>query len=122
MRTILTPLPPFQKKSKWTPPTNREAALENYIVSVERKIHRQVNQRPLSRSTDNITIPKRRVLSSLQKRSDIVIKPADKGTATVVMSRDAYLTQVMEHLNNITIQYSIVQYSIERFWEEIRAT
>ena len=83
---------PFRKKSKWTPLTNREPALENYIASVEREIHRQVDQRPPCHSTENITIPERRPLSSLRKRLDIVIKPADKGSAMVVMLRDDYLT------------------------------
>ena len=32
--------------------------------------------------------------------TDIVIKPADKGSATVIISKDDYETKVMDHLNN----------------------
>ena len=55
----------------------------------------------IDRSNDNIGSNKRRALSSLCKRTDIVIKRADKGSATVVMSKDDYLTRVMSHLNNM---------------------
>ena len=114
-----TPIPPFRQKSKWTPPTNREPALENYIVSVEREIHRQVDRGPPYRSTDNVTSLERKALSSLRKRSDIVIKPADKGSATVVMSRDDYLVRVMKHLNNTQFYEKLSEDPTERFSEEI---
>ena len=90
----------FRRKSKWTLPINKDLALENYITSIEREINRQVNQGPVRRSTDNISSLERKALSSLRRRSDIIIKPADKGSATVVMSKNDNLKRVMQHLND----------------------
>ena len=115
----MTLIPPFRKKSKWTSPINREPALENCIVAVEREIHPKLDRGSSHRSTDNITILERKALSSLQKRSDIVIKPADKGTATVVMLRDDYLTRVMKHLNNTQFHEKLPDDPTERFPSEI---
>ena len=49
---------------------------------------------------DNLTSTERKALFSLRSRSNTVIKPGDKGSATVVMSRQDYLTKVMSHLQN----------------------
>ena len=114
-----TPIPPFQKKSKWTPQINKEPALENYITSVESEIHRQVNQGPPRHSMDNITSSEWKALSSLRKRSDIVIKPADKGLATVIMSKDDYLARVMSHLNNTQFYEKLAEDPTEQFSKEV---
>ena len=60
-----------------------------------------------------------KALSSLRKRTDIVIKPADKGSATVVMSKDDYLSRVMDHLNNTHFYEKLSDDPTERFTEEI---
>lgn len=39
-------------------------------------------------------------MTSLQVRTDIIIKPADKGSATVVMSKEAYMTEAYRQLTN----------------------
>ena len=49
---------------------------------------------------DNLTRPERKAMSSLRTRNDIIVKRADKGSATVVMSKEDYMTKVMQHLNN----------------------
>ena len=91
---------PFKKKSKWTPPCNRDPALETYVKVVRDDIHQSLDQGPRKRPHDNLTSKERKALRSLRSRSDIVIKPADKGSATVVMSRQDYLMKVMQHLDN----------------------
>ena len=51
-------------------------------------------------------------------QTDIIIKPADKGSATVVMSRDDCSKKVMDHLN--TLFYEKLQDDpTKRFSEEI---
>ena len=77
----------FRKKSKWTPPYNRDLALETYIKAIRDDIHQSLDQSPKHRSSDNLTSKERRALLSLRSRPDIVIKQADKGSVTVVMSR-----------------------------------
>lgn len=78
----------FKKKSTWNPPKNREPALEAYVKAVENDVRR------LTRSTrrkDNLTPSEREAMTHLRTRTDIVIKPTDKESATVVMSEEAYI-------------------------------
>ena len=77
------PINPFKKKSNWNPPKNRESALETYIQAKQRTAnnHLEVSQR--HRLRDNLTRDERIALKTLQNRTDIVIKPADKGSAVV---------------------------------------
>ena len=73
-------------------PNYREPAEETHIKSVEREIQHFLDCGRTHGSNDNITIEERKALTSLWKRTDIVIKPADKGSATEVMSKDNYCT------------------------------
>ena len=51
---------------------------------------------------DNLIKSDRSALYNLQKREDIVIKPADKGSAVVVMDRDHYVSKAERQLNDST--------------------
>ena len=90
---------PFKRKSSWVPASNRDDALETYIKAVSKDIF-DVPRRPSNRKKDNLTLQERQALRSLSLRTDIVIKRADKGSATVVMSREDYISKVMNHLDN----------------------
>ena len=68
-----------------------------------------------------ISAQERKALTTLRSRTDIVIKPADKGSATVVMSLEDYLAKVMHHLNNEQF-YEKLQYDpTQQFSEDITA-
>ena len=87
---------PFRlKNSTWMPPRNREPALETYIQVLDENL----NNMPVQRVRDNLTKSERTALRTLQRRiaqNEVVIKPADKGSATVVMSFDDYVKEA-EH-------------------------
>ncbi|KAL9988930.1 hypothetical protein ACROYT_G003426 [Oculina patagonica] len=53
-----------------------------------------------TRIRDNLTRREIQALKKLRKRTDIVIKPADKGSGTVVMDRQLYLNECYRQLNN----------------------
>ena len=91
---------PFKNKSKWTPPPNRDIVLEAYIQAVRRDVRKSLDETPKRRCIDNLTKLERKAMSSLRTREDIIIKWADKGSATIVMSKEDYITKVMQHLNN----------------------
>lgn len=87
----------FKEKSTWNPPKNRDPALETFLNAVESDTWR------LARSTsrkDNLTPSERGALTQLRTRTDIVIKPADKGSATVVMSRETYTAEAYRWLTD----------------------
>ena len=110
---------PLNESLSGHPRSIGEPALETYIKSVEREIQHDLDWGPTHRSNDNIRSDERKALSSLRKRTDIVIKPADKGSATVVMSKDDYLTRVMDHLDNTQFYEKLSDDPKERFSEEI---
>ena len=56
-----------------------------------------MNLKPLQ-FKDNLTRQERITLSKLFKRKDIIVKPADKGSATVVMDTDKYLDECYRQL------------------------
>ena len=81
---------PFKCKSMWTPAKSREPNLETYITLVTGEISCQLDHAPKQCSGDNLTPGERKALLSLRKGTDIVIKPADKCSATMIMSRTDY--------------------------------
>ena len=50
--------------------------------------------------TDNLTKDKRQALRNLKKRQHIIIKPADKGSGTVVMDKSWYIDECNRQVND----------------------
>ena len=96
-----------------------EPALETYIRSVREEIYHLLGRGPLHHSNDNTTNLERKALLSLRTKSDIIIKPTDKGAGTVVMSKDDYSKKVTDHLNNTLFYKKLGDDPMERFLEEI---
>ena len=76
-------------------------------------------QCPAHQTCDNLTSTERKALLSLRSRSNIVIKPVDKGSATVVMSRQDYLDRVMSHLQNEEYYLKLDEEPTSRYAQEI---
>ena len=87
---------PFHNKSSWTPPTDRDHALNTYVDAIKHDIL-TVNRNHI---TDNLTKDERQALRNLKKRQDIIIKPADKGSGTVVMDKSWYIDECNRQLND----------------------
>ena len=95
-----SPINPFRNKSKWKPQKNREGALETYIQAVDQTVNNHLATTHSHRLKDNLTRDERIALKSLQTRRDIVIKPADKGSAVVVMSLEDYRKEANRQLSD----------------------
>ena len=50
----------------------------------------------------------------------MVIKPADKGSATVIMSKEDYLTRVMDHVGNTQFYEKLSEDPTEQFSKELK--
>lgn len=92
------PLLPFVGPSMWTPPL-KDLPLEisNLIESDMadfKKHYRLVQER------GNISQAEVKALRELQHAKHVVIKPADKGSAVVILSRDQYVLEVERQLND----------------------
>ena len=87
---------PFRCKGSWTPPHGREAALEAFINAVEQDL---MFSKP-ARIRDNLTKLERKAIKQQRNRTDIVIKPADKGSGTVIMDYNWYVNECLRQLND----------------------
>ena len=87
----------FRKKSNWSPVRNRELAIEAYVEALERDILAHDFGTPYQR---NLTREEQQALQDLRTYDDIIIKQADKGSAVVVMDKEAYLQEAMRQLTD----------------------
>ena len=86
----------FVHKSDWVPPDSKiPAAVKNTLVDIETELH----SLETVREKQNLTHREREALRSLSQNSNIVIKPADKGSATVIMDKTAYLAEGYRQLS-----------------------
>lgn len=98
----------FVAPSTWTP---RDASISPETLHVVQEIVTSTENLLASRdrigpdlvrlrgSRDNLSAEERRALKRLMGDTSIVIKPADKGSATVVVDVDAYLAEGYRQLN-----------------------
>ena len=85
---------PFKKKNSWTPNKDRDLGLELFIQLLKSDI---LNTKP-SKIADNLSKHEREALQKLIAHADIVIKPADKGKAVVVLDTEDYKKNATDNL------------------------
>ena len=85
----------FHNKSTWNP--KGPSALEAFASCNETQIYSDTKYR---RPKDNLTLSERKALKELKSLSHIVIKPADKGSAVVLLNREDYLTEGLRQLSD----------------------
>ena len=79
-------LTPSKNNQNGHPPSNRDPAFDTYIKAVMDDIQRSLEKGLRYHPHDNLTRQERKALLLLRSRSDILITPADKDSAMVVMS------------------------------------
>ena len=72
------------------PPKGKDSALETYIKKVRMDGDRQINNMLARQNRNNCNLlPEERIaLRHPQERMDVIIKPADKGSMVVMLSKD----------------------------------
>ena len=99
----------FTNKSTWTPADHllRQSTLDTVqeVINTTESVirHRKVinGEHILLRNfQDNLSPAEREALTELKNNQSIVIKPADKGSATVIMDRSAYVAEAHRQLTN----------------------
>ena len=88
--------PKFREKSKWRPPPgppNLEAMAAANEINLQ-------SLTPRSPKIQNLTRLEKQCLAELQSRSDIIIKPADKGSSVVLQNREDYIKEGVRQLND----------------------
>lgn len=89
---------PFTGSSGWTPPLDTLPPAVRELIEDDKKVFGRCYKR-ITESL-NISSEELRALQELKRNKTIVIKPADKGSAVVILSRDQYILEVERQLNN----------------------
>ena len=87
----------FRNKSKWTPPDKR---LHPKILEKIADMESEIKNLRFSKENPNLKKSEFRALRKLKNNIDIVIKPADKGSATVIMNKNDYIFEANRQLSN----------------------
>lgn len=94
----------FKKtRSTWTPPAGSFPGLDLYIAKCQKDVERIIStnqHKTLKRH--NVSKAERSALKSLSRRTDVVVKPADKGGAVVAWDKNLYLTEAQRQLSDPT--------------------
>ena len=90
---------PFHVKSDWKPPVQPSVALETFLEEVKFELASTALVKP----KDNISTGERQALKELSRNKSIILKKSDKGSTTVLMSRQDKLNEgqvLLDDLNN----------------------
>ncbi|KAL7386813.1 hypothetical protein ABVT39_014020 [Epinephelus coioides] len=90
--------PAFKPKSTFTP-LNTNPTLLTYINKVDYEIQ-ELFKSPTTAMKHNLSPHERDALKELSDNKDIIIKPADKGGAVVVLDYNKYLNEARHQLKN----------------------
>ena len=85
----------FKTESKWNPPGPKD--LEHFIAKNELLLSQTV---PKDCKIHNITQSECKAMSELKNLKNIIIKPADKGAACVVLNASDYKLEALRQLSN----------------------
>lgn len=79
---------PFTYSSDWNPPLSKLPKQTYQIIGADLYAYKQLHWG--RRETRNLTISEERALNQIRKNRNIVIKPADKGNAVMLMNIEDY--------------------------------
>ena len=83
-------------RKNWIPTRSKNTTLESFIDLVKDDVTRIANV--YTPSVNNLSAKERASLRQLKERDDIIIKPADKGSAVVVMDKTDYIKEAERQL------------------------
>jgi hypothetical protein len=92
------PLPRYKKKSSWNPKPSKNTTLESFIDLVTHYVQTAASTNIPTHN--NLTPAEKGAIQELKERDDIVIKPADKGSAVVLMDKVDYLEEANRQLTD----------------------
>lgn len=90
--------PRFIPTSQWSPPLDSIPPIINKIIQEDTRYFTSLFK--MSKLAPNITREEHQALISLKNNKTIVIKPADKGSAVVIMNRNQYIWEVNRQLSD----------------------
>ena len=110
--------PQFKPKSSWEPP-KQSVVLETFLHNVEFDV---ASSKSSKETRNNLTKDEKQALRSLKHNTDIVIKPADKGSAVVVMDRDHYISEAERQLSDTKFYKALDNDPTHEFQRKVTTT
>ena len=98
-----------RNKSNFIPPSKRNDALDEFINTVEKFPKTPIQ----SNVKNNLTMQEQEALKILRTNSEIIIKEADKGGATIIMNKEDY-KELVETILNDEVYYTKLNTSPEK--------
>ena len=86
---------PFHNKSTWNLPKDRERTFNTFLDAVKLDI---TTGKP--KTIHDLTATERQAIRQLKQRQGIIIKPADKGSGTVVTDKTWYIDECNRQLTD----------------------
>ena len=87
----------FTSPTGWTPPVGKSPTLDTYINVTTTEI---LEHHPAPRKCMNLSNMELTALKTLPSNSNLVIKPADKGGAIVLMNKEDYIQEGLRQLSD----------------------
>ena len=109
-------LQPLHVKSDWIPPIQPSVMLESYLEEVKISLANIQVRRP----KDNLPHRERRALKDLTRNKNIVLKKADKGTATVKINRQDKIEEGQSLLDDRNKYRPLVEPTIESTSQKVQ--
>lgn len=113
-------LDPLPSHKHWTPPTQRDKYLDMYISAVTRDILDAYKKQAPYRK--NLSADESNALKLLATHPEIIIKPADKGGAIVVMNKTDYINEALRQLSDSSFYKRVDADPTEEFNATIKET
>lgn len=97
-RTATTPADPYKPPSGWVPKASQNKQLDAYLNVITEEIVNDLNTP--KRRYHNISREERTAITELRENPNIIIKPADKGGAVVILNLHEYLQEAHRQLED----------------------
>lgn len=88
---------PFTNKSTWNPP---ECKIPPKVHDILSNLNNEVKNLETTKDKNNLSVRQISALKSLNKKTHLIIKKADKGSCCVVMDKINYIKEAERQLNN----------------------
>ncbi len=108
--------PDLRDKSPWTPPIG-PLALERLLFLIEQDLGKYTPTPPTQK---NLHRSERAALAELKAMSDIIIKPADKGSAVVVLNKHDYINEGLRQLSDTKFYKRLDYNPTESFNDKVK--
>ncbi len=92
----------FWGQSFFSPPGNRSRSIERYCRLVSQDVSSLLKNKQDCNSYSNLTKNEMVALKDLQTDNSIIIKPADKGGATVIRNKSDHINECLRQLSDET--------------------